>query len=263
MKKILFLLTVCLLLSCLLTACFEETPTPPAENGADDSLSASPDEKNENDNDDPNGSTNSGNDNGHTPGDSLTDINGDGVIDENDQVGDNPDSSNPEDDTNHEGGSTIPPADPMEPAVVEYDLDYRLAESPDDMIFTCIGASNQTLAGSVSILATYKEQYPVVSVWIGAFRGCTGITSVTVAEGITAIYTEAFAYCTSLTDVYLPSTLTSIDMEAFAGCTNLVNIHFAGTRAQWIAITKGDGWQPSSGQYTVHCTDGDIVVTLK
>jgi hypothetical protein len=95
---------------------------------------------------------------------------------------------------------------------------------------------------------------------MGAFRGCTGITDVTIAEGIAHIYSDAFAYCTSLTDIYLPSTLTSIYAEAFAGCTNLVNIHFAGTKAQWAAVSTGENWQPAAKQYVIHCTDGDIVV---
>ena len=31
-----------------------------------------------------------------------------------------------------------------------------------------------------------------------------------------------------------------------------------GTKAQWKAIKKGYDWNYDSGNYTVHCTDGDI-----
>ena len=252
MKKIVLLALVLSLVSGLLIGCDEffapddTTNAPPSEEG--DAMG---------DNDSTSDKTESEN-NGSADGDTLVDTNGDGVVDENDRIPDDSTNDKPGD-----GGNTTPPADPdtpVGPATIEYDQDYRQAQSPDDMIFTCMGASNTTLAGSVSISATYKDQYPVISVWMGAFRGCTGITDVTIAEGIAHIYSDAFAYCTSLTDIYLPSTLTSIYAEAFAGCTNLVNIHFAGTKAQWAAVSTGENWQPAAKQYVIHCTDGDIVV---
>ncbi|MBE6620751.1 MAG: leucine-rich repeat domain-containing protein [Ruminococcaceae bacterium] len=257
MKKIVLLALVLSLVSGLLIGCDEffapgTTNDPPSEEG---------DATGDNDNtSDKTESENNGSAGGNTSGgtNSGTDINGDGVVDENDRIPDDSTNERPND-----GGNTTPPANPETPtgpATIEYEQDLRLAESPDDMIFTCMGASNKTLSGSVSISATYKDQYPVISVWMGAFAGCTGITDVTIAEGITRIYAQAFIGCTGMTDIYLPSTLTSIGMEAFAACKNLTNIHFRGTKAQWETIAKEDDWAPSVGQYVIHCTDGDIVV---
>ena len=39
---------------------------------------------------------------------------------------------------------------------------------------------------------------------------------------------------------------------------NLTSITFNGTKAQWNAISKGYGWNFYTGNYTVHCTDGDM-----
>ena len=269
MKKILFLALIFALVSCLLTGC-DET------DGADDANTLPPTQQDNaaGDNDsvsDKTESESSGSGNGSQSGntdtggddadDALVDTNGDGVVDENDRIPDDSTSEKP-----NGGENTTPPSGsdtPTAPATVEYDQDYRQAESPDDMIFTCMGASNTTLSGSVTISGTYKDRYPVISVWMGAFMGCTDITSVTISEGIAYIYADAFSSCTSMTDIYLPSTLTSIGAEAFAGCTALVNIHFAGTKAQWAAVKTGEKWQPDVAQYVIHCSDGTIVINLK
>ena len=240
MKKIVSLILALSLITCLLVSCVES-------DGQGDTTTTPP-----------TGESNTQGDHSTGTNDAAVDTNGDGVIDENDRVTSDTENSKPDDTTSP--GSTVTPTDP---ATIEYAQDQRLAESIDDMIFTCMGASNTTLAGSVSIGALYEDQFPVVSIWSRAFYGCTDITDVTIAKGITHIYAEAFAYCTSMTDIYLPSTLTSIDMDAFAGCDHLTNIHFAGTRAQWAAITTGEHWQPSVDQYTLHCSDGTVVIHLK
>lgn len=37
----------------------------------------------------------------------------------------------------------------------------------------------------------------------------------------------------------------------------ILEINF-GTVAQWNAISKGDDWNSATGNYTIHCKDGDI-----
>jgi hypothetical protein len=163
------------------------------------------------------------------------------------------------------GNITKPPAenedsDTTAPATLEYGQDLRLAESPDDPIFTCLGASNTSLAGRVAIQATYQGKFHVVSVWVNAFAYCSAITEVSIAEGILYINQGAFHNCTSLTDIYLPSSLTTIRDFAFAGCDNLTDIHFFGTRHDWQLIDLKEDWAPTGQNCVVHCTDGDIVI---
>jgi len=52
--------------------------------------------------------------------------------------------------------------------------------------------------------------------------------------------------------------VTRIGRSAFCLCSGLVSITFDGTKAEWIAIVKDGYWNDSTGNYTVHCTDGDI-----
>ena len=56
-----------------------------------------------------------------------------------------------------------------------------------------------------------------------AFMGCTGLTNVTLMDGMTAVGANAFNGCASLTDILLPGTLRYIGPGAFAG-TGLAEI---------------------------------------
>ena len=89
-----------------------------------------------------------------------------------------------------------------------------------------------------------------------AFLNYTGIASVTVSDSVTEIGGRAFYGCTSLASVTIPSSVTTIDRYAFSNCTSLVDINYAGTKAQWGQVYKGDYWKPNAA--VVHCTDGDV-----
>ncbi len=92
-----------------------------------------------------------------------------------------------------------------------------------------------------------------------AFYGCSSLMSVTIPNSVTSIGDWAFGVCRNLTSVTIPNSVTNIGSSAFYDCSNLTNITFNGTKAQWNAITKMNYWNQYTGNYTVHCTDGDIV----
>ncbi len=77
-------------------------------------------------------------------------------------------------------------------------------------------------------------------------------------EKVTAITTAGFNDCFYITSVLIPDSVTRINSGAFAGCRNLKSIIFQGTKAQWNDITFGNGWNSNTGNYVIHCTDGDI-----
>lgn len=56
------------------------------------------------------------------------------------------------------------------------------------------------------------------------FTGCTGLKTVTLLDGITAIGNSAFSNCNSLNSVILPETLTSIGSSVFQNCISLNRI---------------------------------------
>ena len=57
-----------------------------------------------------------------------------------------------------------------------------------------------------------------------AFRGCTALTSATIANSVGTIGSYAFSGCTTLTSINIPDGVTTIDNYAFSGCTNLNSV---------------------------------------
>ena len=103
----------------------------------------------------------------------------------------------------------------------------------------------------------------VKSIGPRAFSSCGSLTSIAIPDGVTSIGEGAFGRCSSLKSVTIGSGLKSIAFYAFNGCNSLTNIFFCGTIEQWQELPKGDGWNGEMGNYTVHCTDGDILNVLK
>ena len=98
----------------------------------------------------------------------------------------------------------------------------------------------------------------VTSIGDEVFYGCTGLTSITLPAGVTSLGGGAFRGCTSLASITIPVSVTSIGEQAFFSCTALSTIRFAGTKAQWAAITKGTNWNAEVPATTVICSDGSV-----
>ena len=116
----------------------------------------------------------------------------------------------------------------------------------DKAFYDCRDLTSVTIPGSVT------------SIGYSAFGYCTGLTSITIPDSVTSIVGSAFAGCTSLKSVIIGDSVTLIGGFTFSGCTSLTSITFNGTKAQWNAISKGSNWNYNTGNYTIHCTDGDI-----
>lgn len=84
----------------------------------------------------------------------------------------------------------------------------------------CKGLTSITIPDSATSIGDY------------AFLGCTGLTSVTIGNGVTSIGYYAFSDCTSLTSISIPNSVMSIDEGALRGCSSLetITIPFVGAR---------------------------------
>ena len=116
----------------------------------------------------------------------------------------------------------------------------------EDAFWRCSSLTNITIPDSVT------------SIGRAAFSGCSSLTSITIPDGVTSIGMETFSDCSSLKSITIPDSVTSIGFYALKSCRSLVSITFNGTKEQWKAVEKDDMWNNETGNYVVHCSDGDI-----
>ncbi|MCM1367626.1 MAG: leucine-rich repeat protein [Roseburia sp.] len=110
----------------------------------------------------------------------------------------------------------------------------------------------KSISGAVTI------PYGIMGIPSKQFSDCRSLTSITIPDSVTNIWSDAFSGCRSLTSIEISNSVTSIGEYAFYDCYSLTNINFNGTKAQWSTIKTGAYWDTRTGNYTVHCTDGDI-----
>ena len=95
---------------------------------------------------------------------------------------------------------------------------------PDGLIYAGLVAYKYkgTMPNGTNIIL--KENTRGIAV--GAFKGCSGLTSIIIPNSVTSIGGEAFLSCSGLTSVTIPYSVTSIDKGAFHGCSGLTTLNF-------------------------------------
>ena len=96
-------------------------------------------------------------------------------------------------------------------------------------------------AGEVVIPETVEyndKTYSVTSIGRSAFRGRSGLTSITIPNSITRIGNYAFEGCSGLTSITIPNSVTYIERYAFEGCSGLTSVHITDLAA-WCGIGFG------------------------
>lgn len=136
--------------------------------------------------------------------------------------------------------------------VTSINLD-NITEMRSEAFANCEQLKSVTIPAAIGELPVY------------AFDGCSALETVIIENGITKLNHAAFNNCTKLKSVTIPASVVYFDNLVFGHCKNLKNINFGGTKAQWNAIETGGNfsgddwkWNYNTGNYTVHCTDGDI-----
>ncbi len=98
--------------------------------------------------------------------------------------------------------------------------DNTVFDSRNDCNAIIVTSSNELLIGCQNTVIPPS----VTSIGIGAFHGCTGLTTVMIPNTITIISHAAFYGCGSLTKIELPSSLVTIGGSVFANCSSLTSV---------------------------------------
>ncbi|MBE6818184.1 MAG: hypothetical protein E7517_03365 [Ruminococcaceae bacterium] len=92
-----------------------------------------------------------------------------------------------------------------------------------------------------------------------AFKLCSALESVDIPEGVTAVPERAFEFCEALKTVSLPLTVSNIGYRAFFNCSALADVYYAGSKADWKAISIDSGNYPLTAalrHYAIHDVSG-------
>ena len=127
----------------------------------------------------------------------------------------------------------------------------------------CTGLTSITIPEGVTTIGGYAFYWcmrltsieipnSVTTIGRCAFSGCSRLTSIEIPNSVTTIGDSAFWGCTGLASITIGNSVTTIGDSAFKGCTGLKDIYYTGTESEWNAISKGDGWNMNTGNYTIH-----------
>lgn len=123
-------------------------------------------------------------------------------------------------------------------------INFKILSSTEN---TCeVDRNAKTTTGTVIIPSTatyYGKKYNVVGIGELAFNDCSGITSVTIPNGVTKIGRFAFSKCSGLTSITIPNSVTIIDQSAFQNCSSLASVTIPNsvTSIRWSAFSGCSG----------------------
>ena len=102
--------------------------------------------------------------------------------------------------------------------------DHYVPESLKEVIITGGTSIGRYAFRGCSGLTSITLPESVESIGFWAFSGCSGLTSITIPESVKSIGWEAFRGCSGLTSITIPNSVTSIGAHAFYGCSGLTSI---------------------------------------
>ena len=135
-------------------------------------------------------------------------------------------------------------------------MDYLYTLRDDQIVITAYTGTDADV-----VIPETIDGMPVVEIAARAFRGNTGLVSVSIPDSVTAIGYRTFEGCVNLESVRMPEALTSIGGECFNSCAKLAEI-FIPDKVQFIGNGAFDGCTGLSRVYAEAGQNGATVISL-
>ena len=136
---------------------------------------------------------------------------------------------------------------------INYDLNAKVKQA------AVVEKSSGYYSGEIVIPESVEHEgaaYSVTSIGDGAFRGCDGLTSVTIPNSVTSIGWFAFSGCSGLTSVTIGSGVESIGWYAFWDCSELLDVYCYVEKVPSTDSNAFSGSYPENA--TLHVPDASI-----
>ena len=120
--------------------------------------------------------------------------------------------------------------------IISYDGTDATLVIPDEIDGKKVTAIGYEAFKGCSGLTSITIPASVTSIGGWAFEGCSGLTSITIPDSVTTIEGYVFYGCRGLTSITIPDSVTSIGSSAFEGCSGLTSITIPAS------VTSIGGW---------------------
>ena len=137
----------------------------------------------------------------------------------------------------------------------------------DSPVTKLYGNASNIFRPTMLNLITIDLPSSITNISSDVFNYSTNLVAVNGLENCDHIYFngdtgDQFRNCSSLTTISLPANMAGqtggLTKTMFSGCTSLVTINYAGTMAQWNALSKHSSWRQGSAIRYIQCSDGTI-----
>ena len=105
---------------------------------------------------------------------------------------------------------------------------FRYLLDSDTKTATLVPKTDGKYSGDIIIPEKIKGndgvEYVVTSLGASCFKGCSGLTSITIPSSVTSLSESCFSVCSGLTSITIPSSVTSLGERCFSYCSGLTSI---------------------------------------
>ncbi|MBR2296294.1 MAG: leucine-rich repeat protein, partial [Clostridia bacterium] len=115
-------------------------------------------------------------------------------------------------------------------------ISYIPKNSLEKVVITSGASISENAFKDCTILTSVVMANSIKGIEASAFYGCTSLESIVLSNAIRSIGERAFYGCTALTSVNIPASVRSLGDNVFCNCTSLTSINVDGENISYVSI---------------------------